>query len=69
MEQEEIILKILALKSQLSSNDSQIGDWKNLKQLDTGEYTEEEMAEYRAKRAEARAEIARLRQLLDGGDR
>lgn len=51
--------RINALRSWLSSSVSPYGDWKNLKQLDTGEYTEEEMAEYREGRATLRAEIAK----------
>jgi len=52
--------RIAELKLMLSSQDSPYGDWKNLKQLDTGEYPEEEMAEYRAKRQEIREEIREL---------
>lgn len=51
---------------ELSSSVSPYGDWKNIKQLDTGAYTEAEMAEYRAKRAELRAEYDRLKEELNG---
>jgi len=52
--------------TELSSAVSPYGDWKNIKQLDTGIYTEEEMAEYRAKRADLRAEYDRLERELNG---
>lgn len=57
---QEIEAELRILKSSLSESSSPIGDWKNIKQLDTNEYTEEEMTEYRAARAEVRAKINEL---------
>lgn len=48
------------LISMLSSSASDYGDWKNMKQLDTGCYTEEEMAAYRSGRADIRARIEEI---------
>lgn len=63
--EEYIYPQIVALKKQLSDDDSPIGDWKNLKQLDTGAYTEEEMAEYRLARAMVRERINELEEELE----
>lgn len=60
----EKIEQINHLKNQLQYS-NEFGDWKNLKQLDTGEYTEEEMLAYRAGRAKIREEINKLQQEID----
>lgn len=52
------------LISMLSSDVSEYGDWKNLKQIDTGCYTDEEMAAYRAGRAAIRARIEEIEEEL-----
>lgn len=62
---ELIEAELRVLHSQLSADSSPIGDWKNLKQLDTNAYSEEEMAEYRAQRAVVRARIEELEAQLE----
>lgn len=69
MEERELLKqKRRNLISMLSSTTSEYGDWKNMKQLDTGCYTEEEMEAYRAGRAEIRNRIAEIDEILSQGE-
>ena len=66
----KIYQQIVDLKSQLTSHESPIGDWKGIKQREfvdlglTPQYSEEDMKEYHKKRQAVRAKINELEELI-----
>jgi len=65
MSREEIEQLIHNEVAKLTCTSSPYGDWKNLKQIDTGCYTEEEMTEYRQGRESIRQRINELQEELE----
>ncbi len=66
----KIYQQIVDLKSELTSHESPIGDWKGIKQREfidlglTPPYSEEDMKDYHKKRQAVRAKINELEQLI-----